>query len=1077
MGGGATQLAQPAHADPGLRIGARPPGSDSSNGFSLTPTHGPVSGGNTARVTKPQNEIPFAQVSAGSTHGTGLNENGGVYWWGSYIYGQWGSRAPVLAELPRGIKITEVVSGYNHSMALASSGKIYAWGVNDKGQLGNGDTSGALQKTPALVNRGAIPDGVRIVHIAAGDGHSLAIGSDGKAYAWGNNQYGQLGNNDPTHANQYEPVAAAQGAIPASVSLTQISGGSNFTLALGSDQRAYSWGFGGSGRLGIGNGTNQDAPVAVLQGNMPAGVNFKQVSAGGSHALAVGTNDYAYAWGSNGSYQLGNGSMWSHPDSAVPTGVSAGKVLQVSAGAAHSMLLGNNHYVYCWGDNSNGQLGTGYSAFPYTTPSPIYNAGGVNPNMTQISAGGNFSLSVAKGVEAYSWGSIVAGQLGDPNVTSINGICSTPARPEPPKASITGVAFDGIAVPSHTVGADGAWTVTVPAHPAGRVEVTITWSNGFSEQPPIIFHYTYMTTHTIHFDTGGAPGTIPDQQVLTEDAIAWPQTPVWDGHWFTGWYTSTGQVWNFADGVESDMTLTAGWEPYQFTLTPAGGPSSGDTALSINPPAPPQALTYTALSTGLDYTLAIGSDGNAYAWGVNNEGQLGTGSATPSSIQPVRVHLPEQVKALQVSAGNTHALALGSDHHVYAWGSNTCGQLGNGSTTGASSPVDLTAAGTLPSTIIAIAAGDQYSLALTQDGHTYTWGNNTTGTLATTTNAGTATPNPTPTDITTKRNLPDTVVAISAGPNHALALTSDHHVLSWGTNQAGQLGTSNQLGSTTAQPIPVDLADFNLLTDTISQISAGQDHNLALANNHHTYSWGSNARGQLGDPTQSGGPTPVDLTARSLLPATINQVQAGNQYSIALTSSQQAYTWGANNNGTLGNNTLTDSNQPTNISANTSLPPLSAISTGSHHAAALTDTNHIYSWGANNHGQLGQGTSDTNPHPQPAIANAKQTLNVTGFTIDATDTNTPVWNSSQHAWTTHSTAHNPGPTTSTIHWTLGTYNQPDYPLPYIYTYNLPQAGSAQPQRAAATLALTLGISTSLAYTAHNIKQRVQGRKR
>jgi len=149
----------------------------------------------------------------------------------------------------------------------------------------------------------------------------------------------------------------------------------------------------------------------------------------------------------------------------------------------------------------------------------------------------------------------------------------------------------------------------------------------------------------------------------------------------------------------------------------------------------PAGVTATAIAAGGNHSLAIGSNGNVYAWGFNYEGQLGNGidsqnSTTPQSKVPVLVKLPAGVTARAIAAGENHSLAIGSDGKLYAWGWNNFGQLGIGSTdTDRPTPVVVTlSAGVTPT---AITAGSLHSLATGSDGNLYAWGSNDSGELAT----------------------------------------------------------------------------------------------------------------------------------------------------------------------------------------------------------------------------------------------------------------------------------------------------------------------------------------------------------
>jgi len=157
-------------------------------------------------------------------------------------------------------------------------------------------------------------------------------------------------------------------------------------------------------------------------------------------------------------------------------------------------------------------------------------------------------------------------------------------------------------------------------------------------------------------------------------------------------------------------------------------------------------VTPRAISEGYRTSLALGSNGSVYAWGDNTDGQLGDGSTTGSST-PVQVSLPGGVRAIAVSEGYETSLALGSHGTVYAWGMNAAGQLGDGTATGPGScgdspcsttPVAVKLPGGVPA--IAVSEGKQTSLALGSNGRVYAWGDNTDGQLGDGSVTGSSTP-------------------------------------------------------------------------------------------------------------------------------------------------------------------------------------------------------------------------------------------------------------------------------------------------------------------------------------------------
>ncbi|MFP2934870.1 RCC1 domain-containing protein, partial [Pyxidicoccus sp. 3LG] len=182
--------------------------------------------------------------------------------------------------------------------------------------------------------------------------------------------------------------------------------------------------------------------------------------------------------------------------------------------------------------------------------------------------------------------------------------------------------------------------------------------------------------------------------------------------------------------------------------------------------------------------------GEVWSWGQNTFGQLGTGSVSNTPLpQPAKVNGLPPIKA--IAAGASHSLALDVDGHVWAWGFNNMGQAGIGTAGG--SVLTPTQLATLP-TIQAIAANGSFSLALATDGRLWAWGQNTSGQLGTgTTGASVATPVQVP-------GLP-TLRAIAAGVNHTLALDADGRVWAWGFNNMGQVGTGSTSPASVLSPV------------------------------------------------------------------------------------------------------------------------------------------------------------------------------------------------------------------------------------------------------------------------------------
>jgi alpha-tubulin suppressor-like RCC1 family protein len=290
-------------------------------------------------------------------------------------------------------------------------------------------------------------------------------------------------------------------------------------------------------------------------------------------------------------------------------------------------------------------------------------------------------------------------------------------------------------------------------------------------------------------------------------------------------------------------------------------------------------------------------------WGYNGYGQLGNDS-TRNSIEPIPA-LSSGVLAgktvIAVSAGDYHSLALCSDGTLAAWGDNYWGQLGNNRTDISRVPVAVNTAGTVLAgkTVIAVSAGASHSLALCSDGTLAAWGYNNFGQLGNSSKVNSRVPVGVNTAGTVLAGK--TVIAVSAGAIHSLALCSDGTLAAWGDNYAGQLGNDSTVNSLV--PVSVTTADTVLAGKTVIAVSAGFVHNLALCSDGTLAAWGANFWGQLGNNRTdiSRVPVAVNTPGTVLAGKTVIAVSAGRNHNLALCSDGTLAAWGYNNFGQLGN--------------------------------------------------------------------------------------------------------------------------------------------------------------------------------
>lgn len=301
-----------------------------------------------------------------------------------------------------------LAGGDSHSLALNSSGTVLAWGDNSFGQLGN--DSRLIQRTPLEVNNLA-----SMTAVAAGDVHSTALSSDGTVWTWGFNGQGQLG--DGTTVQRASPArvlttdtatGALAGATIALSGVITIASGINHSIGLKGDGTIWAWGHNSYGQIGNDSTTNSLVATHV-QGL--SGMSMIAIAAVSYHNLALRSDGTVWSWGNNTSGQLGDGKTSSLKVATLVPGLNG--IVAIAAGSSHSLALKNDGTVWAWGLNTSGQLGDTTTTL---RKSPVQVSG--LSGIFDIAAGGDHSLALRADGTVWAWGANSVGQLGDNTTTN-----------------------------------------------------------------------------------------------------------------------------------------------------------------------------------------------------------------------------------------------------------------------------------------------------------------------------------------------------------------------------------------------------------------------------------------------------------------------------------------------------------------------------------------------------------------------------------------------------------------------------------------------------------------------------------
>ena len=343
------------------------------------------------------------------------------------------------------------------------------------------------------------------------------------------------------------------------------------------------------------------------------------------------------------------------------------------------------------------------------------------------------------------------------------------------------------------------------------------------------------------------------------------------------------------------------------------------------------------VGAGATHTCAVRADGSLWCWGADWAGQLGNGTTADSRI-PVRAGTATWNWA-SVAAGQYHSCAIRRDASLWCWGSNDQGQLGNGTTDGASTPVQVAG-----NDWAMVQAGRSHTCGVRTNGVLSCWGDNAHGGLGNGTQAGSM--------------LPVEVagtdwVRVATGDWHTCGIKADQTLWCWGANADGELGND----STEDSPWPVQIGAANW-SNVLVGVGAGGTHTCGVKLDGSLWCWGANAFGQIGIGSTAGSLTPVQVGSASWA-----DIAGGTGHTCGIRGDGKLWCWGDNDSGQVGDGTLVNRLVPVRIPGQA----WAGISGGAGHTCGRRQDGSLWCWGGNADGELGDGSVASQNSPEQIV--------------------------------------------------------------------------------------------------------------
>ncbi len=756
----------------------------------------------------------WLSISSGDAHSCAIKTDETLWCWGSSSYGQ-AAQATKTTKTPTqepSLSLwLKIEADGNHSCAVRKDSSLWCWGNNTFGQLGNGTTR--LSTIPAPVLDESIWIGLSL-----GVDHSCAIKDDKTLWCWGDNSQSQLGDNSTNNST-----------IPTQIGLattwSSLSLGNQFSCGIQTDttitptsQTLWCWGKNDLSQLGH-TPVNNKIPSLV-----DLATDWTAISAGDSHACAIKTqspNQYLYCWGDNTYGQLGQGDNLAElTPKQVGTDINW---LGISAGGNHTCAIqaipvaGSNpaeyiYPLYCWGNNDAGQLGIGNTSHQ-PTPKPVTHSDALDWRF--VSSGKNHTCAIDSDYIGHCWGLNDFGQLG-------NGINQDTSTARLFDASNNWGTIDGSDnLKKGSFGSGTLHSCGIKIDPFTLLKTL--WCGGVNNYGQLGIASTANQSAPIQIN--GPDATLGDWEYVST------------GHFHSCAITDAGALYCWGRNTHAQLAKAAS----------DNGAANWSLSLQnkILPPAPDNTDNWIKVDAGASHTCGIKNTDELWCWGDNATGQIGDGGSGAG----LRVNVPTPIAStwLDVAVGGYindtdhieggHTCAIKTDGTLWCWGENDASQLGDQTVIDKPTPTQIivdTAANGFPpqfnNSWVSVKAGNSFTCGWQADQHLYCWGDHSLGQTGIGTIDVATNPAPISPRLITGNH---SVIDYAVGQNTACAITTDNKLWCWGENFT-------------------DTPTNRLTGSNWQGVTLGMDHGCgvredATSLNRNIYCWGEGAEFQFGN--------------------------------------------------------------------------------------------------------------------------------------------------------------------------------------------------------------------------------------